>query len=81
MKGNTEWATMLQKATASRADKIPTGFRSMEEWLKEYRISKDTWQRRIPILEESGDMTPGHYRVIDRAGRLVNRKFWKRNPK
>lgn len=79
MKVNTEWGKLLQKANASRADTIPKGFRPMDDWLKEFQIAETTWRRTIPILEESGQMVRGYYRIIeDHSGRVVKKPFWKR---
>jgi hypothetical protein len=77
-KPKSDWIELLSEANASRVDKIPAGYKSMGKWLEEFEISETTWRRRIPILEESGAMVRGHFRVIEGDGRAIKRVFWKK---
>lgn len=74
-----DWITLLHEANVGpKPDKIPSGYKSMKEWLEEFEIGETQWRRKIPILEEKGQMIVGHYKALGIDGRLVKRKFWKR---
>lgn len=75
-KEKEKWLQLLQSAVAAKADEVPEDFKPIEHWLKEYRISENTWLRRIPIFIESGKFVRGEYRIL-KNGRLVKRPFWK----
>lgn len=77
MKVNTEWAKLLQKAHADECKPIPTGFKSMREWLKEFEISETTWRRKVPLFESKEILTKGYYSVIEN-GRKIRKPFWRK---
>jgi hypothetical protein len=70
-KRNSDWIALLETANASKADKIPTGFKSREDWSAHYKISVCTFDRQWRGIFEREEFR------VNANGRLVKKPFYR----
>lgn len=73
----SNWAQLLSSALIQQPDKIPEGYKSLEQISVEQSICERTLRDKLPILVEQGKLTIGYFRVISSNNRTHKKPFWK----
>lgn len=61
-----DWVTLLSGSLAE-ADRVPAGYKTLQQLMGELKLSETTLRRKLPALEAQGKITKGHYRVDSRG--------------
>jgi predicted transcriptional regulator len=73
----SDWLNLLQKANTRRVEKPPKGFKLIEELAKELGRHRETVRRKVPQFVEAGVIEKKSFMVLDEAGGLRSRPFYR----